>query len=77
MVKETRTMFKNRFRTLSRDEKVKVLRDLQATLMREYNVVRKGGQSQGSLREIRRRIAICKTLMNEPGFHYHPRRGVK
>ena len=59
-----------KIREMSKEEKLKKLRELELELIRFRTLVRSGGavENPGQIRLIRKDIARIKTALNEEGF---------
>lgn len=63
---------KRKVSNMTTEQKEEFLKELQATYMTERTKAQKQLQEK-DIRLLRRQIAFMKTVLHQPGYHYHPR----
>jgi ribosomal protein L29 len=74
--KHTRRIFKDKIKDMTTKQREKYLQELQTTLIGERAKAQQGLELL-NIRELRKQIAILKTILHHPGYHYHPREGTE
>jgi ribosomal protein L29 len=74
--KHTRRLFKDKIKDMTTKQREECLQELQMTLIGERAKAQQGIELL-NMRELRKQIAILKTILHHPGYHYHPREGTE
>jgi ribosomal protein L29 len=72
----TRKVFKDKIKDMTIKQREEYLTELHQNLMTERTRAQQGLEIK-NIRELRKQIAILKTILHHPGYHYKPRAGVE